>query len=146
MKLCACTQAEFEKQQRRSRVGSASMEKGKKGWTTELKKKKRYTYTFSDSMVLQKVLMATRVEQHEFVFWFNFLKNCVEGIWKKKQQKCNHKSSFFPFVSTCANSHSDLSSTVQHLRPEIGFLFFFTFLWNQPANFSTKIVKSVPLK
>lgn len=55
------------------RVGSAAMEKGNNGEQESLKKKKRYTYAFSDSMVLQKVLMATEVEQREFIFWFNFL-------------------------------------------------------------------------
>lgn len=43
------------------------MEKENKGERGSLKKK-RYTYTFSDSMVLQKVLMAIEVEQHEFMF------------------------------------------------------------------------------
>lgn len=65
------------------------MEKGKNGWTGELKKrkKKRYTYAFSDSVVLQKVLMAPEVEQREFMFWFNFLQNLRERYMKKQTNK-----------------------------------------------------------
>lgn len=37
-------------------------------------------------MVLQKVLMATEVEQREFMFWFNFLQN-LRGRYMKKQNK-----------------------------------------------------------
>lgn len=61
-------------------------------------------------------------------------------MWNKKknQQKLDNKSS--SFFSTCANSHSDSSSTVQHSRPEIRLFRLFS---PKPAgkNFHTKIVK-----
>lgn len=77
-------------------------------------------------MVLQKVLMATQVEQREFVFWFNFCKTVWKVYEKRNSRNVTIKFFFFNrFVSTCANSHSHLSSTVQHSRPELFFFFNF---------------------
>lgn len=42
-------------------------------------------------MVLQKVLMATEVEQREFMFWLNFLQN-LRGRYMKKQKNNNRNS------------------------------------------------------
>lgn len=43
-------------------------------------------------MVLQKVLMATEVEQREVMFWFNFLL-CGRYMKNKKQKQQNNRNS-----------------------------------------------------
>lgn len=62
------------------------MEKGN-GEPERAKKEKSSTYTFSNWMVLQTALMATEVEQQEFMFWYNFLqkKTCEEGLRLKTE-------------------------------------------------------------
>lgn len=76
-------------------------------------------------MVLQKVLMAMEVEQHEFMFWFYFRESCEEGVWLKKKKPLKVYSFFFP----PSMSHSAVSSTVHGLRLEKSFQ-------NISANFS----------
>lgn len=93
-------------------------------------KEKRYTYAFSDSMVLQKVLMATEVEQREFCSGLTFCKICMEGIFKKKKQKFNHKSLFFFYMCKFTFRFVLHSSA---LEARIFFFFFLTFLLNRPT-------------
>lgn len=95
IKSCAETQAKCiwkAKQQPFQLVGSASMEKQKTGERERLKK--RYTYTFSDSMVLQKVLMAIEVEQHQFTLILLFAKT-ARKVYKTPPKLSNKSSSNF---------------------------------------------------
>lgn len=102
-----------------SRSASTEKEKGER----ELKKN---THTFSDWMVLQKVLVAMEVEQAEFMFWFYFSESSEGGIQSKKNLL---KLNFFFFFPPQQHMQFHIQLCPQYIKAtEVHFI-------NIPANF-----------
>lgn len=106
-----------------------SMEKEKKGERGSLKKKKNTPTHFPIQWSFRKCLWQQKLSNTSSCSDLTFL----EGIWKKQKLK---SSSLFFYMCKFTFRFVFHSSALQARNSS-----FDTFLWKQPANFNTKIVK-----